>query len=81
MGGLVKGIFGGGGGDSSALLAQQQQERRDAQLAQARQNQAAQDQLNSTDKALSGVIKQPRGQRLLLSGESGGLATTLGGST
>jgi hypothetical protein len=85
MGTFVKGIASifGGGADTSAAQAQanaQAQQQRDlANIAQNRQEQAAQDQSADTAKQLA-AAKPVRGRRLLLSGDSGGLASTLGGS-
>lgn len=81
MGKVLKGIealFGGGGGDQQAEIARQ---RELEQIAQQRQQQQLQEQNTAADKSLAGA-KAPRGKRLLLSTESGGVggASSLGGA-
>jgi hypothetical protein len=80
---FVSGLFGGGG----AARQQAQQAQADAQsnrllesIAQMRSQQIAQDQSSETGAQLAAGGASPRGRRLLLSTESGGLATTLGTS-
>jgi len=76
MGGLLKAIF-GGGDDSKKMLQEQQKQREMTQIAQARQGQEARDNSSDTAGQLA-AAKSVRGQRLLLSGNDGGLATTVG---
>jgi hypothetical protein len=67
-------LFGGGGGAAAEAAAK---EREMSRVAQERQQQQANDQAAETGGAFAGT-KSVRGQRLLLSDKSGGLATTLG---
>lgn len=77
MGKIFKGLF-GGGGDKEAKR-QAEQARLDNQVAMARQRAQADVDAQQTGKSLAGMSRAPRGQRLLISSERGGLASTLGG--
>lgn len=73
---FVQGLFGGNTAEKRAQAAADQ-ERELTRITQAQQRQQAQDNAAQTAGQLAGA-KQVRGQRLLLSKESSGLATTLG---
>jgi len=77
MGQFVQSLFGGGGASAQAA-AEAARERELSSIATARQEQAAQDQSAKTAGDLGQVGKTPRGRRLLLSNESGGVGSTLG---
>jgi hypothetical protein len=75
MGQFVSSLFGGG---NKAAEAEAAKSRELSTIASERQQQEAQDQANKTGADLAGMGKTPRGRRLLLSSESGGLGNTLG---
>ena len=68
------------GADTSAADRQIAQQREDQQIALNKQTQDLQNQNSQQDKNLAGVIRQPKGRRLLLAatGERG-VSSTLGG--
>ncbi|MCW2317468.1 hypothetical protein M2322_003027 [Rhodoblastus acidophilus] len=78
MGQFVSALFGGGGNASAQAAADAARQRELSSIATARQEQEAQDQSAKTNGELGQVGKTPRGRRLLLSNESGGLGSTLG---
>jgi hypothetical protein len=72
-------MFGGGSSAAADAAAKQAAQSRElSSIASARQEQLAQDQSTKTAGDLAAVGKTPRGRRLLLSNESGGLGSTLG---
>jgi hypothetical protein len=77
MGSFIQAICGGGDNSSKKALQEQQKQRELTQISQARASQQAKD--NSADTAAqTAAAKVARGQRLLISKEEGGLASTLG---
>ena len=72
MGDVAKGLF--GGGDKAATRAAEQ-----AKALQAVANDRQLAALNADDTRTNASRRAPRGRRLLLSNESSGLSTTLGG--
>ena len=77
MGSFIQAIFGGGDSSSKKALQEQQKQRELTQISQARASQQAKD--NSAETAAqTSAAKVARGQRLLVSKEEGGLASTLG---
>lgn len=84
MGFIVKGLGsllgGGGGSGAAAAAAANAAQNRLATIQQQREAQSVQDQGSSANTALAALGRAPRGQRLLMSSNDGGLATTLGGS-
>jgi len=75
MGQLVQSLF-GGKKDNSAELARQREMQ---QIAQNRQEEQLRAQEQDTASQTRATGRAPRGRRLLLATEDGGLANTLGG--
>lgn len=92
MASLVRGVGAlfNGGNQSAAQAASEQQialqkqqqanQNQLAAIAATRAQQTAQDQASQTGAQVASLLRAPRGQRLLLSDKSGGLAETLGTS-
>ncbi len=70
---FISSLFG-----SSSAEKEAERSRQMAEIAQQRQAQQLQEQKAETARQLAGAGKSVRGQRLLMSSESGGLADKLG---